>query len=82
MKICNLDYLKSVTPGSNAFAIQVIKLFLQDTPIEIEKIKAGLTNSNYEEIYKFDGKKINLPRSKEIIPNKLYLSEHRKIHNF
>ncbi len=52
MKICNLDYLKSVTPGSNAFAIQVIKLFLQDTPIEIEKIKAGLTNSNYEEIYK------------------------------
>lgn len=52
MKICNLDYLKSVTPGSNAFVIQIINLFLQDTPVEIEKIKTSLASFNYEEIYK------------------------------
>lgn len=56
MKICNLDYLKSVTPGSNAFAVQVIKLFLQDTPIEIKKIKEGLEAGSYDEIYKYTHK--------------------------
>ena len=52
MKICNLDYLKSVTPGSNAFAIQILKLFLQDTPGSINGIKTELQNANYEGIYK------------------------------
>ena len=52
MKICNLDYLKSVTPGSNAFAIEIIKLFLQDIPESITVIKTELQNANFEGIYK------------------------------
>lgn len=53
MKLCNLDYLKSVTPGSNAFAIQMIKLFLDETPTSMTAIKKGLENSNWEEVYSF-----------------------------
>lgn len=49
---------------------------------EIKVLSDILGDKNYEEIYKFDGKNINLPKNKEITLNKLYLSEHRKIHNF
>ena len=57
-------------------------LFVIEDSYEIRVLPNILNDRNYEEIYKFDGKKINLPKNKEITPNKLYLSEHRKIHNF
>jgi putative restriction endonuclease len=57
-------------------------LFVIEDNFEIKVLPEILNDQNYEEIYRFDGKKINLPKNKEIIPNKLYLSEHRKIHNF
>ena len=52
MKFCNLDYLKSVTPKSNSFPIQMIKLFLQDTPDSIKKMKVALKSSNWSEVHK------------------------------
>jgi hypothetical protein len=47
MKLCNLDYLKSITPKSNAFAIQMLKLFLQDTPEAIKNIDYAIKSSNW-----------------------------------
>jgi hypothetical protein len=52
MKLCNLDYLKSFTPGDNAFAIQVLELFLQETPVAIGKMKRSLAASDWVELYK------------------------------
>ncbi len=51
MPIYNLEYLKSVTPGSNTFPIQIIELFLIDTPKTILKIKEALEVSNWVEVY-------------------------------
>lgn len=51
MKYCNLDYLKSITPNNNTFAIQIIKLFLNDTPIAIDAIKKNNNLSNWNEVY-------------------------------
>lgn len=52
MKLCNLNYLKSVSPKSNTFAIQIITLFLKDTPIAISSMKKALDSDKYFEIYK------------------------------
>ncbi len=52
MKICNLDYIKNITPGSNTFAIQLIKLFLDDTPKSLQAITTCLENENWEELYR------------------------------
>jgi hypothetical protein len=57
-------------------------LFVIEDNFEIKVLPDILNDFNYEEIYRFDGKKLHLPKNKQIIPNKLYLSEHRKIHNF
>ena len=51
MSIFNLDYLKSVTPGSNAFSIKIIELFLSDVPKSIINIKEALEASNWVEVY-------------------------------
>lgn len=56
MKLCNLEYLKSITPGCNSFAIQVIKLFIQETPFSLNGIKNGLSTSNWEAIYEHSHK--------------------------
>jgi hypothetical protein len=52
MKLCNLDYLKSVTPKSNDFTLQMIKLFLEDTPEAVKKINAALKVGNWLEVHK------------------------------
>jgi len=57
-------------------------LFVIEDNFDIKVLPEILNDQNYQEIYRFDGKKINLPKNKVITPNKLYLSEHRKIHNF
>jgi len=44
-----------------------------------ERIK---NDSNYEEISRFEGKKIRLPEDKELEPHPIYLSAHRRIHGF
>ena len=52
MEFCNLDYLKSVTPKCNSFPIQMVTIFLQDTPYSITKMKAALKSSNWVEVHK------------------------------
>ena len=52
MKLCNLDYLKSVTPKSNAFAVQMIRLFLNDTPESVKNINNALKAANWLEVHK------------------------------
>lgn len=49
---CNLIYLNSITPGSNAFAIQIIEMFLNDVPENIEQILKSHQENNLEELYK------------------------------
>ena len=52
MNHCDLTYLKSITPGSNAFAIQVIELFLKEAPQNINEIQTSCQNSNWTDLYK------------------------------
>ena len=82
MKFCNLDYLKSVTPKCNSFPIQMITIFLQDTPDSITKMKAALKSSNWVEVHK-NARKIKpsiimLGASKTLLDNLLYIIEHSK----
>jgi HPt (histidine-containing phosphotransfer) domain-containing protein len=82
MSICNLDYLKSVTPGSNAFPKQIIQLFLNDTPNSIHEIKNGISNSNWQVVYNYAHKikpsvtMLGLP--KELIDVLLLINEYSK----
>lgn len=52
MNKCDLTYLRSFTPGSNAFAIQVIELFLKDVNQTINEIKTSCDGSNWSDLYK------------------------------
>lgn len=82
MKLCNLDYLKSITPKSNAFAIQMLKLFLQDTPEAVKNIKKGIESSNWLEVHKNAHKikpsvlMLGLPQ--RLIDSLLAIVEHAK----
>ncbi len=82
MKLCNLDYLKSITPKSNAFAIQMLKLFVQDTPEAIKNIDAAIKNSNWLEVHKNAHKikpsvlMLGLPQ--RLIDSLLAIIEHAK----
>jgi len=51
MNYCNLDYIKSVTPDSYAFPIQILELFLAETPDSIKAIKNEIEASNWGEVY-------------------------------
>ena len=82
MKFCNLDYLKSVTPKCNSFPIQMITIFLQDTPDSITKMKAALKSSNWVEVHK-NARKIKpsiimLGASKTLLDNLLHIIDHSK----
>ena len=56
MSICNLDFIKNITPGSTTFPIKVIQLFLKDTPTTVEALKVAIGNKDwvksYEEAHK------------------------------
>ena len=52
MAICDLTYLKNITPGNNTFAITVINMFLKDTPTSIEGINQALQDKNWQDLYK------------------------------
>jgi hypothetical protein len=51
MPICDLEFIKGITPGSNVFPIKVIELFLNETPARIQDLKIAISNSNWEETY-------------------------------
>ncbi len=56
MAICNLDFIKNITPGSTTFPVKVIQLFLKDTPATLEALKIAINNKEwfkaYEEAHK------------------------------
>jgi hypothetical protein len=85
MKLCNLDYLKSVTPKSNAFTIQMIKLFLRDTPVAVNNINEALKNQNWLEVHKNAHKIkpsiIMLGFPQRLIDSLLTIIEHAKTEN-
>ena len=83
MNCCNLTYLKSISPKSNTFSIQIIQLFLEETPKSINKIKNALDASNWLEVYsnahkiKASFSLLGLPN--EIIVVLLKINEYSKI---
>ena len=52
MKLCNLNYLKSVSPKSNKFAVEIITLFMKDTPEAIKLMQIALDNGKFFDVYK------------------------------
>lgn len=56
MKHCNLDFIKSINPGSNSFTIKIIKLFLNETPVSIGQIKIAIANNDWGKVYEFTHK--------------------------
>ena len=48
LPVCNLDYLNSLSGGNSEFEESMMKLYLNLTPIELDKISTGLDNQDYE----------------------------------
>lgn len=51
MSVCNLDFIKNITPGSTTFPIKVIQLFLKDTPATLEALKNAINNKEWYKAY-------------------------------
>jgi len=51
MSICNLEYIKSITPGSHSFSIKIIETFLTDTPIKVEELKTAILEEKWQLTY-------------------------------
>jgi len=47
-KHIDLTYLKELSNGSNEFIIQMITIFLKETPLAIENIEKYLNTSNWD----------------------------------
>jgi hypothetical protein len=82
MKYCNLKYLRDVSPKSNSFAVEMISLFLKDTPDAIKNMKEAANNEKYFEIYK-NGIKIKPSFQMLGLPSDLfnYLTEILELSN-
>lgn len=50
MKICNLNYLKSVSPNNTQFISEMIQLFLKNVPIAMDTISTGIKESDWETV--------------------------------
>lgn len=57
-------------------------LFVINDDFKIKVREEIKNDSNYEEIYSFDNKKIKLPQNPKLYPAKIYLKAHREIHGF
>lgn len=51
MTICDLDFIKSITPGSYTFPINVIEAFLRETPSKIDELKRVISEEKWDLIY-------------------------------
>lgn len=47
MKICNLNYLKSISPSNPKFIADMIQLFLKNAPPAIAAIKSSLPTKDW-----------------------------------
>lgn len=48
MEICNLNYLKSISPNNPQFMTEMIQLFLKNVPVAMESMKASVPSGNWE----------------------------------
>ena len=51
MVSCNLDQIKKIGGGKNTFPIEIISLFINDTPICIENAKKALVLNDFQQIH-------------------------------
>lgn len=51
MPICDLEFIKGITPGSYTFPISVIELYIKETPIKLSELKNVIKEKNWEETY-------------------------------
>ena len=48
MEVCNLSYLKSVSPNNPKFMTEMIQIFLKNVPVAIESMKASVPSQDWE----------------------------------
>ena len=48
MKVCDLRYLKSISPDNPKFVTEMIEIFLRNVPVAIESMKNGLLTEDWE----------------------------------
>jgi len=47
MKFCNLNYIKSISPGNPKFVTEIIQTFLKQVPVSIEEMNNCLGNADW-----------------------------------
>lgn len=50
MKICNLNYLKKISPENPAFLKDMVQLFLKNAPISMGLIKNGMATNDWDTV--------------------------------
>jgi HPt (histidine-containing phosphotransfer) domain-containing protein len=50
-KYCNLDYLKSHSPNNPKFVVEIIKMFLEQTPVFITAVNKCLSVEDWDGLY-------------------------------
>lgn len=48
MDVCNLNYLKSISPNNPKFMTEMIHLFLKNVPVAMESMKTSVPSRNWE----------------------------------
>lgn len=49
-KICNIEYLKSISKSEKKFVIEIIQQFLKQTPVAFTEINNCLFTSNWSRL--------------------------------
>jgi HPt (histidine-containing phosphotransfer) domain-containing protein len=82
MKVCNLNYLKSVSPDNPGFVTQMIHLFLKNAPQSVESMKSSFISKDWNNLQHFAHKirsDINcMGISKQYISAAKQIEEHAK----
>lgn len=50
MKLCNLNYLKSISPDNPKFVKDMVLIFINNVPISVKAMNAGVISSDWKEI--------------------------------
>jgi len=50
-KHCNLDYLKSHSPNNPKFIVEIIQMFLEQTPAFVTKVNKCLLEEDWDGLY-------------------------------
>ncbi len=50
MEVCNLNYLKSVSPGNPKFITEMIEIFLRNVPVAMQAMKESVVSQDWATI--------------------------------